>query len=98
MNPIIISSHVWSPQRTGFFGVGVGRVVGRVVEVGHALDLRPRRHPERLGEPVAMLPVEVVAGHAEQDLLLPVRVMGSIKEVLSAEVHVGHQREQFGIS
>ena len=38
--PIIISSQVWSPQRTSAFGIGIVPVVRRVVEVRGAIDAR----------------------------------------------------------
>ena len=52
-------------------GVGVGRVLRRVVEVGQAVDPGPARHRLGLGQGVVALPAEVVGRDRQEDLARP---------------------------
>ncbi len=44
-----------------------------------------------------MLPIEVVVGNVQQNLCAAVGIMSRVTEVLSAEMHVRHQRKQFDV-
>ena len=46
---------------------------------------------------VEELPVEVVPGNAQHDLLTPIRIDQLIRHVLSAQMHVRHHLDEFGV-
>ncbi len=69
-------------------GVGVVRVVLRVVEVGRTLDLGPRRQAQRLDQAVVALPAKVPVRHRQERLRLAVGVDRLVHEVLATQVHV----------
>src|SRR5678816_4928221 len=76
--------------------IGIVAVVGRVVEVRRALDLRPLGQHNRIGEIVEQLPVEIVLGHTQHDLRFARGIDQAVFEILAAIVHVRHQVDQPG--
>ena len=69
-------------------GIGIRRVVLRVVVTSVDLDPRPLRDRDRFLAAVARLPVEVVPGHVEEDLLGTVGKERHVLEGLPAHVRV----------
>ncbi len=69
-------------------GVGIVRVVRRVVEVRDALDRRALRQRHAFRQHVVRLPVEVVVLDAQEHLASPVGIVRRVREVLPAVVHV----------
>ena len=62
-----------------------------------AVDPGSCRDLFRLGEPVSMLPLEIVVRHVEQYFALTIGITGREFEVSPTDMHMGHQAEQFDV-
>ena len=96
-NPIIISSQVWSPQRTSLVGSGLYLFSAELSKCAMTSMLGALRQHLRLGQLVGDLPVEVVLRHRQQRLAASVRIVRDVGHVLAADVHVRHQRSEGGV-
>src|SRR5262245_17604680 len=76
--------------------VGVVEVVGRVIEVGHAVDLGSFRHEFRLHS-IVTLPVKVITWDPKKHFASPVWISEGVLEVLATQMHVRHETQQIGV-
>src|SRR5947199_254760 len=77
--------------------VGVIQVLGGIIEVGGAMNLRPLGDGPRLDEPVRTLPVKVVTRNPKKRLGLAVRIDDFVAEILAAQMHVRHEADDLAI-
>ena len=75
-------------------GIGIGQIVGRVVEPRDAANFASLGHWLGLDQLVGILPVEVESRHVQQDLGPAVRIDGLELKGLAPQMHVRRHREQ----
>ncbi len=93
--PTSISSFVCSPKVTSAPRVRVVRVLGRVCRSGLRCGGSSPRASAWAGRGhVEVLPVELVSGDVEDDLVAAVGVLGDEPHRLAPQVHMRHEREE----
>ena len=75
-------------------GIGVVRVLCRVVVVRGALDPRARRQHNRFGQVVPKLPAPVIVGHVQDGACLSVGKYQPVRHVFAAHMHMGMQAQE----
>ena len=86
------------PPYHRFGGIGIVRIVGRIVEMRGAFDLGALRQRNGIGKVVPQLPMPVINRHAQNRFTTAVGENQSVVERFSARVHVrmqSHQRDVF---
>src|SRR5262249_40898909 len=78
--------------------VGIKRVAGTVIIDGTIFDNSPLRNPNRLGEFVEPLPVEIIVWQIKYGFRLAARVYQSNHERLAPEVHMNRDSKNKRVS